>query len=345
MNEVIEHEVVESSTSMIKLDGAVKALAEASTLEDVKHIADVAEAAKTYAKAARLGLKAQNKAAEIHLRAQRKAGEMLASMEKNKGGRPDETGNIVLPVSPSLKDLGIDKMQSSRWQRIASLSEDEFEAHLDDIRQSNREITTASVLALGRGTSNITRNSNHGGSPTIDGQWQALIDAGTRFGTIYADPPWVNGHRGTSMTVNQLCALPVELIAADDAHLHLWTTDAHLFEAKQVIDAWGFDYAGCFVWIKPEANVGNHWQVSHEFLLLGVRGSCSFLDGSLTSWGEIEPAHDGRKPEAVRQLIERASPEPRIELFANQAASGWTVWDRVDSNVAHGVEDGFVGAN
>jgi hypothetical protein len=44
------------------------------------------------------------------------AGEMLARMENAKTG-PKELGNTTLPNS--LDDLGIDKMQSSRWQREA----------------------------------------------------------------------------------------------------------------------------------------------------------------------------------------------------------------------------------
>ncbi len=335
MNQVMESEVVESSTSMIKLDGAVKALAEASTLEDVKHIADVADAARTYAKAARLGLKAQNKAAEIHLRAQRKAGELLAAMEKNEGGPVRLQAATALPLK--LSELGINKFQSHRWQRIASVPEGEFEAHLQDIRQSNREITTASILALGRATPVGARNETMRHA-TCDSHWQTLIDSGTRFGTIYADPPW-SDERGPRMTVDELCALPLEAIAADDAHLHLWTTDARLFDAKQVIDAWGFDYAGCFVWIKPDSNVGGYWRVAHEFLLLGVRGSCSFLDRSLKSWAEIGQTHDGRKPEAVRQMIERASPGPRIELFAKGAVDGWAVYgNQAVSEIAEDVD-------
>lgn len=325
-------------TALARLDGAVTALAAASTLEDVKHIADVAEAARTYAKAARLGLKAQNRAAEVHLRAQRKAGEILAAMEKNKGELL--RGNTMLPREevPKLKDLGIDKMQSSRWQRLASVPEEQFEAHLQDIRQADREITTAGVLALGRASLSDARNEScHYGA--CDSQWQALVDSGTRFGTIYADPPWNDEPHATNMTVKELCALPVETIAADDAHLHLWTTDARLFDARRVIEAWGFEFAGCFVWVRPEANVGDHWNAAHEFLLLGGRGSCSFLDGSLRSWAEFELAQDGRKPEAVRQLIERASPGPRLELFARECVPGWTVWGN-ESEVARDVDAG-----
>ena len=50
---------------------------------------------------------------------ERKAGEFLKGMEKNPGTRklPAKSGgNIVLP--PTLKDLGIEKMESQRWQKI-----------------------------------------------------------------------------------------------------------------------------------------------------------------------------------------------------------------------------------
>lgn len=59
-----------------------------------------------------------NWAAEIRIRAERKMGEMLKAQEKNKGGRPESTGNTVLPVNeaPKLSEVGITKMQSSRAQ-------------------------------------------------------------------------------------------------------------------------------------------------------------------------------------------------------------------------------------
>ena len=57
--------------------------------------------------------------AEIKLRAERRAGELLGEMDKNEGGRPAETSNIVLPVScaPTLSDLGITRMTQSSDDR------------------------------------------------------------------------------------------------------------------------------------------------------------------------------------------------------------------------------------
>jgi hypothetical protein len=75
--------------ALVKLEGAVRMLAEAGTLEEVKHVHDIAQAAAEYARAARLGLEAQNYAAEIKLRAERKAGEMLAGLERQPGPGAD----------------------------------------------------------------------------------------------------------------------------------------------------------------------------------------------------------------------------------------------------------------
>lgn len=162
-----------------------------------------------------------------------------------------------------------------------------------------------------------------------------LTDAGETFGTIYADPPWKYGNQATrastnnhyaTMTVDEIAALPVAQLAAEGCHLHLWTTNAFLFEGPRIFAAWGFEYKSCFVWVKPQMGIGNYWRVSHEFLLLGVRGKARFLDHGLTSWLQADRGEHSAKPEQVRLMIEKAGPGPRLELFARQKANGWTVW-------------------
>jgi len=73
---------------------------------------------------------------------------------------------------------------------------------------------------------------------------------GQRFGTILADPPWQFQNRtgkvapehkrlnryGT-MTLDEICALPVQDIAADPSHLYLWVPNALLPWGLQVMDA------------------------------------------------------------------------------------------------------------
>lgn len=166
--------------------------------------------------------------------------------------------------------------------------------------------------------------------------FEALVRNGEKFGCIYADPPWLYDNQGTraatgnhygGMTVDELCALPVRDIAADDAHLHLWTTNGFLFECPRIFDAWGFEFRSSFVWVKPQMGIGNYWRNSHEFLLTAIRGNAKrFNDKALKSWLECDRGVHSAKPEQVRHFIERASPGPYLEMFARSGASNWTVW-------------------
>ena len=109
--------------------------------------------------------------------------------------------------------------------------------------------------------------------------------------------------------------------------LHLWTTNGFLFDAPRVFAAWGFAFRGSFVWIKPALGLGNYWRNSHELLLTAVRGEATrFNDATLRSWLECARAEHSAKPEAVRGMLERASPGPYLELFGRRPAAGWTVW-------------------
>lgn len=148
-----------SSTTLARISEAMKALSAAKTLDDVLQIRDQAEALRVYVKAASDSLEAANAAAEIKLRAERKAGEMLAGMEKNPGGGDQSTGNGVLPV-PRLEDLGIDKMQSSRWQRASRVEPDDFEEYLRDCQKNGREVTQAGLLKIANGA-HVGNNSGN----------------------------------------------------------------------------------------------------------------------------------------------------------------------------------------
>ena len=68
---------------------------------------------------------AERRACEIRLRAERKAGQLLSKMERAKRGRPAKTSDAT-----TLNDLNITRDQSSRWQALANVPEEDFEAAL-----------------------------------------------------------------------------------------------------------------------------------------------------------------------------------------------------------------------
>jgi hypothetical protein len=117
------------STDLAKYNAAKKALAEAYRIDEVKGIRDKAVAMRMYAMQAKDRILI-DQATEIRLRAERRAGQLLKEMEKNKGAVPGKTGvkaRPVLDATPKLSDLGINKSQSSRWQKLADIDDDEFE--------------------------------------------------------------------------------------------------------------------------------------------------------------------------------------------------------------------------
>lgn len=174
------------------------------------------------------------------------------------------------------------------------------------------------------------------GPPEIVEDLGVLVAAGAKFGTIYADPPWQYGNQGTrgatgdhypGMLPEEVADFfPMANLARDDAHLHLWTTNAFLFDAREVMEAWGFEYKSVFVWVKPQMGMGNYWRVSHEFCLLGVRGSASFDVHDEMSWAEWDRGRHSAKPGRMYEKIERVSPGPYLELFARRQREGWVSW-------------------
>lgn len=145
-----------SETALIKLDAARQALAESRDLSEIKAIRDQAEAMRQYAKAAQMGLEAQNHAAEIKLRAERRAGELLGEMDRQPRGRPEKTSPDVTftvePIArPTLTDIGVTRMQSHRWQAVAAVPEPVFEQHVAEVRgKPEGEITSSAVVDIGR---------------------------------------------------------------------------------------------------------------------------------------------------------------------------------------------------
>jgi N6-adenosine-specific RNA methylase IME4 len=172
---------------------------------------------------------------------------------------------------------------------------------------------------------------------------ERLTASGHKFQTIYVDPPWKYRNRASrgaaekhynTMTVEEIAALPVGRLAGEKGHLWLWTTNAFLFKCPRLFEAWGFEFKSTCIWVKPQMGCGNYLRNSHEILLLAVRGGLAGRAKDVMSWLEIDRGKHSSKPVEFRQLIEKVSPGPYLELFARDPALGWTVWgNEIDRDV------------
>jgi N6-adenosine-specific RNA methylase IME4 len=174
--------------------------------------------------------------------------------------------------------------------------------------------------------------------------------AGRRhFSTILADPPWqfINRTgkmapehkrlaRYSTMTLDQISALPVGKVAADPAHLYLWVPNALLPEGLAVMKAWGFQYKSNLVWHKirkdggPDGRgVGFYFRNVTELILFGVRGknARTLAPGRRqVNFMATRKREHSRKPDEQYDLIEACSPGPFLELFSRGTRKKWAVW-------------------
>ena len=255
-----------------------------------------------------------------------------------------QTGGVIpfLDVSRIISDRTQFTVRARLWDVAESATRTEFaSAILSLLRELDRQLRLAkdrqlSLFDVPLAQAPPTQRSVTTSGSAV-GSLHDLVASGQRFSTIYADPPWPYSNaaaRGAAanhypvMPLKDIFREPVGELVADNAHLHLWTTTGFLREALDLIAAWGFIYKSCFVWLKPELGCGNYWRVSHEFLLLGVRGSLTFRDRTLPSWLIAPRLEHSRKPGRVRLLIEQVSPGPFLELYgrAEIPDADWTVY-------------------
>jgi N6-adenosine-specific RNA methylase IME4 len=131
-----------------------------------------------------------------------------------------------------------------------------------------------------------------------------------------------------TMSLSEICALPIREMAENDAVLFLWVTSPLALKVADVISAWGFEYKAQFVWDKVKHNMGHYNSVRHELLYICTRGSCQpDVLTLIDSVQEIERTEHSRKPEKFYDIIDTIYPHgSRIELFQRASRKGWPGW-------------------
>ena len=143
----------------------------------------------------------------------------------------------------------------------------------------------------------------------------------------------------------ELQALPVQSVAADHAHLYLWTTSSFVVEAHMLAEAWGFSPKVLVPWIKTKRDsrsqvlradgdlyagvrMGMGLYIRHcaEFILFCVRGNAPTAQNNVLGVLFAPRGRHSEKPSEAYDLIDSLSPSPRLELFARGPRDGYEVW-------------------
>ena len=330
MTTALERRVLRDRVVKILID-AEALLQRVGTVQQAKLIADVAEAQRIFAKRQQLGEDLIGQAHAIKTWALARLGELLRDVEKrstqhSRGGGSKGSKREPLPTAPpTLGELL--NLRPGPAKKVAMVAQ-----QLAALDQATREAIAQREQTLAQARRKKTAESIR--------KQVSLPDA--KFRVLYADPPWSYSDKADSgsvqaggaelhypsMTIAELCALPVASICEPNAVLFLWVTSPLLFESAAVFKAWGFGYRASFVWDKVKHNMGHYNSVRHEFLLICTRGSCTPDVTTLyDSVQSIERTTHSTKPEAFRTIIETLYPHgKRLELFARAEASGWAAF-------------------
>ena len=191
--------------------------------------------------------------------------------------------------------------------------------------------------------------------------WASVpIPRRVKYRTIVADPPWPYGRKWNGfssgretlqggkkslttsaipypeMTVAAICDLGVADLATEDAHLYLWTTNKHLWAAREVAEAWGFTFGQLLTWCKAPMGkgLGDAFSPTAEFVLFCRRGKVRPRSRHDSTWFAGPRAAHSRKPEALQDIAEKVSSGPYLELLARRKREGWHAWgNEVESDV------------
>ena len=165
------------------------------------------------------------------------------------------------------------------------------------------------------------------------------------FTTIYADPPWLETgggkiKRGADkhydlLKTSEIIAMESEVkrVTTDNSHCYLWVTNNFLPDGLKVLNAWGYKYKTVITWVKPTIGIGQYFRGMSEHCLFGVRGVFPYrLDerGKRMQGRTIINApkqEHSKKPNEMRQMIEKVSYSKYLELFGRgKAPENWIFW-------------------
>jgi N6-adenosine-specific RNA methylase IME4 len=160
------------------------------------------------------------------------------------------------------------------------------------------------------------------------------------YDVIVIDPPWPMEKIERDVTPEQVAfeyptmqeheLAAMQLPAADDCHVWVWTTQKFLPMCLRLLDAWGLKYVCTFVWHKPGGfQPFGLPQYNCEFAVYARRGTPQFIDTK--AFPVCFNAHRGKhseKPEAFYDVVRRVTAGRRIDIFNRRKIEGFDVWGK-----------------
>jgi len=160
-----------------------------------------------------------------------------------------------------------------------------------------------------------------------------------KYDTIVADPPWQynsvrtggsmksgSAQKYPTMSLEEICALPLREISNKNAVLFLWgTTPLSVTHIPKVIEAWGFTHKTTLYWYKVgRKGLGYHYAGNVEPCFMCFRGTVKAQRTGISNVIEEKPTRHSRKPEKFWDIIAPYCSGNKLEMFCRgKPREGW----------------------
>lgn len=158
-----------------------------------------------------------------------------------------------------------------------------------------------------------------------------------KFDVIVIDPPWkVDFNYGSDhymgrvanpypeMTIDEI--KKIELPAKDNSILWLWTTHSQIWDAKEIMKHWGFEFKCILVWNKESMGVGKWLRKQCEFCLLGTKGKPVWTATDVRDILTEKRTVHSKKPKAFYEMVDKICYGRKLDYFARNKREGWSVF-------------------
>lgn len=170
------------------------------------------------------------------------------------------------------------------------------------------------------------------------------------YGLIWADPAWLFKNYSEAgeeknaraqydcMPTDEIAAMPVGHLAAQDCWLWLWATHPMINDALHVMNHWGFEFVTSGVWVKRSKDTpkrkgklafgtGYVLRCASEPFLIGKVGKPKSFSKSIRTVIEAPRRQHSRKPDEAYEVAETLFGNvKRANLFTRQTRDGWDSW-------------------
>ena len=166
-----------------------------------------------------------------------------------------------------------------------------------------------------------------------------------KYDVVYADPPYHYDREGSgsppypTLTKEEIINLKdktgrqITDLFAKDCVIFTWTPRPKVWEAGEILRAWGFEPKTAKIWRKVKDGKSQrgtavyYWSTT-EVLILATKGSPGTPDYIPEDYLEAPRGEKhSEKPEEVRKEIEKMYPNRKyLELFGRKKVKDWTVW-------------------